>query len=68
MNREGAKNAKKEIKYSPRDKRPGTIKPGDKFMLDPNDYMHIHGYGKIWNRTGHAVILEFEAEDIRHGS
>ncbi len=62
------KNAKKEIKYSPRDKKPRTIKAGDKFILDPNDYLHVPGIGKYWNRTGHAIIMEFEAEDIRHGS
>ncbi len=59
---------KKEIKYSPPGKKPAQIRPGDKFMLDPNDYFQIHGVGLLYNRSGHVVILELLPEDIRHGS
>ena len=59
---------KKEIKHSPPGKKSATIRPGDKFMIDPNDYLRVPGIGLFYNRSGHAVILELLPDDIRHGS
>ncbi len=59
--------AEKQIKHSPPGKKSGTIRLGDKFMIDPNDFLLVPGVGKFWNRNNHAIILEYTQEDVRHG-
>ncbi len=59
--------AEKQIKHSPPGKKTAIIRPGDKFMIDPRDYLWVPGVGKFWNRSNHAIIMEMTAEDIRHG-
>ena len=56
---------KKEIKHGQPGKSPAMITTGDKFMIDPNDYLRVPGIGRFYNRSNYAVTMEFLPEDIR---
>lgn len=56
---------KKEIKRGLPGKRTTMIAAGDKFMIDPNDFLRVPGIGLFYNRSNYAVIMEFLPEDIR---
>ena len=59
---------KKEIKHGAPGRRSTSIRQGDKFMIDPNDFLRVPGIGLFYNRSNYAVIMEYLPEDIRHES
>ncbi len=53
----------KQIKRGIPGKKPISIKPGDEFIIVPNDFLRVAGVGKFYNRSSYPVHMQFTAED-----